>query len=59
MFQDGPEMYDHIVSQVIVTPTTAEIQDMNIDWYQIEIITDIGSNENTIKEEIADYNRKY
>ena len=50
MFQDGPELFDYIQSQVIVQPITSELQDMNIDWYQIEIITDIGSSENTIKD---------
>ena len=33
LFQDAPEFHDYIVSQVIVMPTTSEIQDMNIDWW--------------------------
>ena len=52
LFQDGPETFDFIRAQVVVTPDTAEIQDMNIEWYQIEFMNtaEIGSSQNTIKD---------
>jgi hypothetical protein len=54
LFQDAAEVFDWIKAQVWVNPDTAEIQDMNIEWYQIEFMSvpEIGSSENTVKDAI-------
>jgi len=38
LFQDGPETYDWIKLQVWLAPDTAEIQQMNIEWYMLEFM---------------------
>ena len=50
LFQDGPELHDMIRAAVVIPVTTSELQDMNIDWYEIEIMTDVGSSTNTVKD---------
>ena len=52
LFQDGPATFDWIRAQVVLAPDTSELQQMNIEWYQIEFMStpEIGSSENTIKD---------
>ena len=38
------------MAQVMVTVDESELQDMTIEWYLIEIATDVGVSENTVKD---------
>ena len=49
-FQNGPELYDHISSTVVVPPTTSELNEMKVAFMLVEIVTDVGVSLNTIKD---------
>ena len=51
-FQNGPDTYDWIMQQVIKPPTTGDLQDMTIAFWQIEIITDVGISVNTVTDSV-------
>ena len=51
-FQNGPDTYDWIMQQVIKPPTTGDLQDMTIAFWQIEIISDVGISVNTITDSV-------
>ena len=42
LFHNGPDAYDWIMLQVIKPPSTGDLQDMQIEFWLIEIITDVG-----------------
>ena len=49
-FQNGPDLYDHIQSLVVIPPTTSELFDMKAAFMRAEIVVDVGVSENTIKD---------
>jgi len=49
-YQNGPETFDMIMAQVITPLTTDEIQEMKIEFWLAEIVSDVGISENTIKD---------
>ncbi|KOO53388.1 hypothetical protein Ctob_016313, partial [Chrysochromulina tobinii] len=52
MFHNGPDAYDWIMQQVIKPPSTGDLQDMTIEFWLIEIITDVGISVNSIADSI-------
>ena len=52
MFHNGPDAYDWIMQQVIKPPSTGDLQDMIIEFWLIEIITDVGITANSIADSI-------
>ena len=52
MFHNGPDAYDWIMQQVIKPPSTGDLQDMTIEFWLMEIITDIGITANSIADSI-------
>ena len=49
-FQNGPDAYDLIMSQVVVAPTTDDVQSMRIEFWLTEIVCDVGVSANTVKD---------
>ena len=52
LFHNGPDAYDWIMLQVIKPPSTGDLQDMQIEFWLIEIITDIGITANSITDSV-------
>ena len=52
LFHNGPDAYDWIMQQVIKPPSTGDLQDMTIEFWLIEIITDVGISANSIADSI-------
>ena len=52
LFHNGPDAYDWIMQQVIKPPSTGDLQDMTIEFWLMEIITDIGITANSIADSI-------
>ena len=44
-FQNGPDLYDHIESLVVIPPTTSELFDMKAAFMRAEIVVDVGVSE--------------
>ena len=51
-FQDGAETYDYIHAAVVATLTASEIQDMQLEFMLIEIVSDVGIREDTVHESL-------
>ena len=51
-FQDGPEAYDYVMGQIVIPPTTGEVRDLKLKWFQSTIIVDVGVTETTIKDTV-------
>ena len=49
-FQNGPEAFDYVMEQVILALTTSEIQEMTMEFWLVEIISDVGISKNSIKD---------
>ena len=49
LFQDGPEIFDSIMAQVIVPLQESEIEDLRVAWHLLQMISDVGIDANSIK----------
>ena len=49
-FQYGAAVFDYVCGQIVVAYDTSDIEELNLRWQLLEIITDIGVSENTVKE---------
>ena len=49
-FQEGATTFDFVVSSVVVPYDASEIMDLDVKWHLLEIMTDVGTSENTIKD---------
>ena len=49
-FQEGATTFDFVVSSVVVPYDASETMDLDVEWHLLEIMTDIGTSENTIKD---------
>ena len=42
LFQDGPEIFDHIMAHVIVALQESEIEELTVKWHLTEMVSDVG-----------------
>lgn len=52
-FGYGAALYDYVMAEIIMPYDTSDIRNLNMKWQLIEIITDIGVSENTIKDALV------
>ena len=53
-FGNGPLAFEEISAKIVISLSTTELQQLNIEWHTTEIVTEVGVSENTVQD-VLDY----
>ena len=52
LFQNGPDAFDLVMAQFITALSTDDIQEMTIEFWLVEIVSDVGLSKNSVKDSL-------